>query len=228
MDRGFGDLALALGMGMEEPRRTIADLLPVADELSPDHVERSLHAHAAGFDVLLGPAAASEGPEPALAGASRGPVPSPPGRPEVPSGLFIGATALLAVSHDAVVLHVPRGFDGLTRAAFELSDHVVLVVGLDLMSLYGARRALADGVGLRRGWDVVVNAARRSQVGDADVERVLGVRPIARIRSDPSVRDAQDRGVLLRTGARGAARDVERLVARVAATLGLAGEAVAG
>jgi Flp pilus assembly CpaE family ATPase len=91
-----------------------------------------------------------------------------------------------------------------------LADEVVLVTGLDLMSLYGARRTIealrsdTAGTPIR----IVLNLARRPEVSPAEVERVLGMKAAARIRSDPSVPAAQAAGRLI--GPRGgrAWRDV--------------------
>ena len=49
----------------------------------------------------------------------------------------------------------------------------------------------------------------------SDVERVLGVAPIASIRLDPAVPRAQERGELLGPRSGRAARDVERLASLV-------------
>jgi DNA-binding NarL/FixJ family response regulator len=45
LDAGFADVTVALGMGADDDARTVADLLPVAEELSPEHVEDALHHH---------------------------------------------------------------------------------------------------------------------------------------------------------------------------------------
>ena len=55
LQAGFADLTTALGVGAEEHARTVADLLPVMDELTPAHVLNVLHRHHAGFAVLLAP-----------------------------------------------------------------------------------------------------------------------------------------------------------------------------
>jgi Flp pilus assembly CpaE family ATPase len=104
--------------------------------------------------------------------------------------------------------------DAATRAAFELADAVLLVTALDLLSLYGARRLMQrlGPLGSER-LHVVVNRAARSGIGVGDVDRVLGRSPVGRIRLDPGVPRAQERGELLRPGSGRAARDVDRLAA---------------
>jgi cellulose biosynthesis protein BcsQ len=208
IDASFSDLTAALGGGIGQDVRSIADLVPVIEELSPDHLEQALVRHERGFDVLLGPAVARTTAEPGS------PASAGPQEVLIPIGLYPASVALLAGSHRAVVLHVARTMDTLTRAAIDMADHVVLVIGQDLLSLYGAKRAMS-GLRLGRKPDrchVVVNRARRSEVSSHDVERVLGLRPAASIRSDPAVVTAQDRGELLGRSSRRAARDVAGLV----------------
>jgi cellulose biosynthesis protein BcsQ len=208
MDHSFGDLTAALGL-LEGELRSIEDLVPVAGELSPDHVSNALIRHEGGFDVLL--ARSGGGGEWSAPGGSG---------LEVPVGLYAGCAALLAGESDRVVLHLPRALGDLTRTALRIADQTVLVAGLDLMALYGARRALdvmrSDGssVGLAPEIAVVFNATRRAEVTQAEAERVLGIRAGGRIRSDPSVAAAQSRGRLV-LRRRPASRDVARLAVRL-------------
>jgi len=196
LDLEFAGLSAALGVGWGDPVRTVADLVPVAGELSPEHVRDAVLAHPRGFGILLAP-------RPDVAGASS----------EVTPGLCAASVALLAGDVDVIVLHLPRAIDPLTRAAIRMADQTLVVTTLDLFSLYGARRTVAAfGLDLMAGRGrVVVNEPVRSSLGLAEVERVLGVRPFAAIRLDPGVRRAQERCQLLPTGHRRAGRDVRRL-----------------
>jgi Flp pilus assembly CpaE family ATPase len=86
------------------------------------------------------------------------------------------------------------------------------VTTLDLFSLYGGKRALQrmgrpDSPRTR----VVVNKAARASIRVSDVERVLGIPPVATVRLDPAVPRAQERGEVLAPRSGRAARDVERL-----------------
>jgi len=208
MDHSFGDLTAVLGL-LEGEVRSIEDLVPVADELSPDHVSNALVRHEAGFDVLL-------------ARSGRGRDEARPEEPasSVPVGLYAGCAALLAGEFDRVVLHLPRALEDLTRTALRIADQAVLVAGLDLMALNGARRALEairTGEGSARTRPevaVVFNATRRNEVTQAEAERVLGLRAVARVRSDPSVAAARSRGRLV-AHRRPAWRDIARLAARL-------------
>jgi cellulose biosynthesis protein BcsQ len=200
LDGSFADVSVALGVEPAADVRTIADLLAVADEMSPEHVEAALFRHSRKFDALLAP------PEPLSA---------PPG-----AGLYCGAVALLAMSHDMVILHTPRSLDAVARAGLAMADLVVLVVSPDLFCLYSARRVM-DALGIEHDparCMVVVNPVVRGDVGMAEVERVLGIRPEALIRFDPAVGRAQDRGELVGVRSRRTWRDIRGLARRAAAT----------
>jgi Flp pilus assembly CpaE family ATPase len=196
-DPMHSDLTAALGILPQDEARTVADLLPVIEELSPDHLEDVLFRHGRGFSVLLGP----DVPDPAIT-----------------PGLYRGAVALLAFAYDPVVVHIARPADPSARDIVAMADAVVLIASLDLLSIYGARRAMeALGIGTKpHGVFAVMNRAGRSPLGRKDVERLLGVRPAACIRPDSRIARAQERGRLLPPAARGAMRDVRRLAQLIA------------
>jgi pilus assembly protein CpaE len=197
LDSGFADVTIALGV--DPQARTIADLIPVAEELGPDHLEEVLYQHPRGFSILLAPAAASD---------------------EVPGpGLYPASIALLAGAFDVVVLHLPRGMDKHIRASIRMADQVVLVVAPDLFSLHAARRAMG-AFGLEDQHDrcrVVLNPAVRSQVGRREIERVLGMSPFATVRFDPAVARVQAQGRLLPQRGRRATRDLRVLAGKLLA-----------
>jgi pilus assembly protein CpaE len=198
MDAGLAssDVTAALGIPSIESSRTIADLIPVLDELTPDHLSKVLHQHAGGFSALLGPAADT---------------------PDGPAATLVrAAIGSLRESFRTVIVHTPRSNDAATVAALDAADVVLLATTLDLFSLYGAKRSLQriarpDPSRVR----VVVNKAGRGSVRMHDVERVLGIAPAASIRLDPAVPGAQERGELLRPRSGRAARDVSRLASMV-------------
>jgi pilus assembly protein CpaE len=198
LDASFADITIALGIG--QPTRTIADLVPVAGELGPDHIDDALHRHPRGFSVLLAPTEAAKHDVP-------------------PPGLYTAAIALLAGAHEVVVVHVPRRLDGLTRAAIGMADEVVLVVAPDLFSLYAARRAV-QALGLDEqadGCRVLLNPLVRNEIRPKDVERVLGMAPFGAVRFDSSVVRAQANGRLLPPRARRAGKDLRILAGKLAA-----------
>jgi pilus assembly protein CpaE len=199
LDTEFADLTVALGIAQSPEVRTVAHLVEVADELAPDHLEDVLFTHPRGFSVLLGPT------DDARLAA-------------VPPALYPASIALLAGSFDVVVALVPRASDQAAKAVLGMADLVLLVLMLDLFSIYGARRAVT---GLRLNEPegkcrIVVNRAARSDLTVADVESILGIRPSSVIRFDRAVRRAQDRGELLSPRARRVGRDVVRLAASLA------------
>jgi len=199
LDGSFADVSVALGVEPGADVRTIADLLPVAGELAPDHVRDALFQHARGFAALLAP-------------------PEPRGLPEIPAGIYTGAIGLLALAYEVVVLHTPRSLDEVSKAGLTMADEILLVVSPDLFSLYSARRAVT-ALGLRDGlerFNVVINPMARGEVGIREIERVLGVRPKAAVRFDPAVGRAQDRGELLGARSHRAWRDVRALAGRLA------------
>jgi Flp pilus assembly CpaE family ATPase len=104
---------------------------------------------------------------------------------------------------------VPRGLDEVARTGLELADRVLVVLGLDVLSLRDARRAIAVA-DLGDRCDFVVNRARRAEVTPADVERVFGVAPLAVIPSDRGAAPAQDHGRLLPMRGR-VGRSIDRL-----------------
>jgi pilus assembly protein CpaE len=203
LDELFGDLTPALGIRPDQDVRTLSDLIPVADELTPDHVEEVLFRHPRGFSVLLGAAADT-----------------PPSHPR--PRLVAGVVALLAVTHDVVILHVPRTMGSAAHGAMALADDVLLLSTLDVFSLHGARRALhqvgaADGTLPGERWRVVLNMVGRPTLTSRDAQRILGIRPDLTVRFDPRVGRVQDRGLLLPARPRRAIKDVRRLARLVLA-----------
>lgn len=200
LDGSFADVSVALGIAPGQDVRTVADLVAVAGELEPDHVQDALFRHPRGFDALLAP------PEPTQAS-------------DISCGLYRGAIALLALSHDVVVLHSPRCFDDVARMGLGMADQVLLVVSPDLFSLYSARRAIS-ALGLQAGdgrCQVIINPHARGDMGLVDIEDILGIRPAATVQFDAAVGRIQDRAELLRARSRGAWRDVQALAKRVVA-----------
>jgi pilus assembly protein CpaE len=184
-DAFFGDVGAALGIGPNGGVRTAADLSPVADELSWEHLDHVLYDHPRGFRVLLAPPDAS--------------VPQPAALPDI--------LRTLRPRFEAIVAHLPRWMDA-ALPAIEASDLVLLVVTLDVLAFRDARRTLAylAGLGLESRCRLVVNRSTPSEVIPEDVERVFGMPPVAVLPADRSVPRAQNRGELLpergRVGAR--------------------------
>jgi pilus assembly protein CpaE len=206
VDPAYGDLTASLGFIEDDQVRTIRDLAPVVEELSPQHVQQVVTHHPGGFDVLLSvPPAFMDRPAGSVAGRA--------GTEPVPTGLFGACAALLAADYQRVVLHLPRVLGGVAEVAMRLADVALVVTGQDLMALYGSRRTIDA---LRRSAitaevRVVLNSTRRGEVSAAEVERVLGTRPVARIGPNRAAASAQAMGMLLGHRSRRTWRELESL-----------------
>jgi Flp pilus assembly CpaE family ATPase len=180
LDPLFGDVAAALGRANADETRSIADVVPVADELTTQHLDEVLWRHPEGFRALLGPIDPVTGDE--LDGA-----------------FFSSVVTVARSSCEVAVLSAPRHLGGATRVALKEADRTLFVLSLDVFSFRDAQRALAvlegdldpDAIGF------LVNRAQRAEVTPKDVERVFGQAPIAVIPFDRKAAEAQDRGRLL-------------------------------
>lgn len=195
MDPTFGDVAGALGAPVRA--RTVADLAPVVQELSPRHLEEALWRHPEGFRALLGP-------------------PDAGGAETIGPSHYRAALDLLRSSVDVVVLHLARALGDLSQAGLGMADRILLVLSLDVLALRAARRALdlLGRMGLGDRCELVVNRAGRGELLPRDVERVFGRRPTAVLPMDRDVPSLQDRGRLLSRRGR-TARAVSRLAERL-------------
>jgi pilus assembly protein CpaE len=176
----FGaDVTTALGLGADQEIPTIADLAPVAEEMTEEHLDRVLHPHDRGFRVLLAPHRAQ--------GEAVGPR---------------GTTAvirLLRERFDTVLLHLPRALGATPQVAVEQSDIVLLVVALDVIGLRAARRVLdlLTGIVDEARCRLVLNRVGRGEIVPGDAERVLGLPIAAVIRTDRAVPRSQNRGEMV-------------------------------
>jgi pilus assembly protein CpaE len=194
LDMGFADIGPALGVPTEGSPRTIADAVPIGDELTSRHLDDILWTHPDGFRVLPASADGQQGERVAV--HEVGPVLD-----------AVRGTA------DVVVLHIPRGLDDAVRLGLSVADLVVMVLQLDVMSFRAAKRAV-EATGVEDRCSFVVNRATRREISPKDVERVFGRAPVAVIPVDRRVPAAQDRGRLLPPRGR-AGRSVDRLAAKL-------------
>jgi len=192
MDPTFGDVTAAIGAAgsQTDAPRTIRDIAPMLDELTPEQLLEACWPQPSGFRVLLAP---PEDGEVVLEDVTR-------------------AVDLSARSAEAVVLHLPRAIDGFARAGFSLADRMLIVLSLDVLCFRAAKRALALVDGPEAAF--VVNRATRAEVTPSDVRRVFGVDPIAVLPWDPQVGRAQDAGRLLPARGR-LGRAIDRLAVEV-------------
>jgi pilus assembly protein CpaE len=135
-----------------------------------------------------------------------------------PPGTMARVLARLAQHFDHVVIDGVRDLGSRARAALAVADHLLVVVGQDVGALQRAARLLAL-IGPQPGaleTSVVVREARRREVHDREIERVLGLSIAARVRCDARrVRDAFYHSELLHELAprSGIARDLEQVAA---------------
>jgi pilus assembly protein CpaE len=173
-DTFYADVTTALGVAVDV--RTAADLAPVVDEMTAEHVDRVLYSHPRGFHVLLAPQDPAQSD---LVG---------------PQGLARAAEVLRS-RFEAIVLHLPRSME-LALPGLEVADQILVVVTLDVLAFRDAKRLLSyvSGLGFEDKCRLVVNRATRSEVVPEDAERVFGMRPAAVLRHDRTVVRAQNRG----------------------------------
>jgi Flp pilus assembly CpaE family ATPase len=178
VDPMFGDVATALGSSGDEPR-TIADLVPLGDELSAAHLDAVLLRHPSGFGALLAPALETVG--------------------AVDDAIIRRATEVAASTADVVVLHLPRALDATGRWCLANADRVLEVLSLDVLAFRAATRVLETvaslGLGDRVGF--VVNRATRSEITPRDVRRAFERDPLAVLPFDAGVPRVQDHGRLV-------------------------------
>jgi pilus assembly protein CpaE len=194
LDLGIADIGPAVGAPMDGSSRTIADAVPIGEELTSHHFDDLLWQHPDGFRVLLGPSDVQ--PVDRVTARDIGPV-----------------LEAVRSAADVVVLHVPRGMDDTVRLGLGLADVVVMVLGLDVLSFRAAKRVV-DATGLDDRCLFAVNRATRREISPEDVKRVFGRSPVAVIPVDRRAPAAQDRGRLL-PPRRKAGRSVDRLAAKL-------------
>jgi Flp pilus assembly CpaE family ATPase len=197
LDPVRADVTAALGLAGGE-HRSLADLTPVASELSASHLDRVAVEHASGFGALLAP------PVDAL--------------DQMSSAFLSRVIQTAASSADAVVLHLARDVDEHSRACIASVDRLLEVMTLDVFALRASSRTLQAISPLRPdGYvDLVVNrAGAGSDITPRDVGRAFPGAPVHLIPSDGAVARLQDRGRLLPLKGR-VGRALDRLAADVA------------
>lgn len=178
LDLDHGD-QIAL-LGPESTNKTVGDLLRVADELSPKVVQSVLWSHPLGFRAVLSPAKLGQTAESDRAAVGR---------------------VLRAIRETAenVVVDLPSGLNPVAQAAFQEASSISVVLTPDLLGLRRARDLLeslnADGVPSQK-IDVVLNQAGGADITAKEVEAVLGVAAVTRLRADLQIYRAANRGEL--------------------------------
>jgi pilus assembly protein CpaE len=177
LDLAFGDVAIALQLF---PAHTIADAVPLGDNVDFGAVQALLTPHSPGLTTLVAPV------EP---GTSEG----------IPASLVSHLLQVLRDHFDYVIVDTPPAFDDHVLAAFDLSDVVALIATLDIPALKNLKLTLEtmDLLNYHRDrWRLVLNRAD-SKVGldFREVEKSLKARISAQLPSSRDVPAAINRGV---------------------------------
>jgi pilus assembly protein CpaE len=177
LDLAFGDVAIALQLF---PAHTIADAVPLAENLDFQAVSSLLTPHSPGLTTLVAPI------EPGTAES-------------IPATLVAKVLEVLKANFDFVVVDTPPAFDDHVLAAFDQSDLVALLATLDIPALKNLKLTLETLDLLnypRERWRLVLNRAD-SKVGLAlsEVEKTLKAPIIAQIPSSRDVPASINRGV---------------------------------
>jgi pilus assembly protein CpaE len=177
LDLAFGDVAIALQLF---PAHTIADAVPLGEDLDEAALQALLTPHSPGLTTLVAPV------EPGAADA-------------ISSALVSQILEHLKDMYDYVVVDTPPAFDDQVLAAFDASDVIALIATLDIPALKNLKLTLETLELLnypRDKWHVVLNRAD-SKVGlsIAEVEKTLGTAISAQIPSSRDVPATINRGV---------------------------------
>lgn len=147
LDLQAGDIPNLLDLSH---RRTVLDLLPVAEDLTARHLAECLYIHPSGLRVLLGPGDGERADE-VTAEAAR---------------LILGG---IRSRFDIVVVDCGSSVTEAAAVAVELADRAVVVATADVPALRGANRLLSlwERLRVRKPEDAVVvltRVSRRSEV----------------------------------------------------------------
>jgi pilus assembly protein CpaE len=183
-DLQFGDVALMLQL---QPTHTIAEAVQAGDRLDGTLLENLLLRHPpSGLLVLAAPI------EPSSADQI--------GRADL--------TRILEILRERcayVVVDTSANFAEVTLAAIESSDDILVMAGLDVMSLKSARIGLQTmrvlGIPFSRVKFVLNRANTRVGLTEADAERALQLKVDAALPSDILVAESVNRGVPVITSA---------------------------
>jgi pilus assembly protein CpaE len=177
LDLAFGDVAIALQLF---PAHTIADAVPLSENLDFTALQALLTPHSPGLTTLVAPV-------------------EPGSAESIPASLIGHIIELLREQFDYVVVDTPPAFDDQVLTAFDLSDVVCLLATLDIPALKNLKLTLETMELLnypRDRWRIVLNRAD-SKVGLAisEVEKTLRTTIAVQIPSSRDVPAAINRGV---------------------------------
>lgn len=167
-------------LGADPEHKTVGDLLRVADELSRQTVSSVLWSHPLGFSAVLAPGRIGDT---ASAEASR-------------ISSVLGAIREAA---EHVVVDLPSGLNPVAVSALLDASSIEVVLTPDLLGLRRTRDLLKglESHGVQRDRvNIVLNQAGGPDITEKEVEAVLGVTSVVRLRADLRIYRAANRGEL--------------------------------
>jgi pilus assembly protein CpaE len=179
LDLAFGDVAIALQLF---PTHTIADAVPLGEDLDGPALAQLLTSHRSGLQALVAPM------EPSLAETI-----------DVPTVTRV--IDLLRDEFDYVVIDTPPALDDNVLAAFDRSDVVALLATLDIPALKNLKLTLEtlELIGYPRERLRIVLNRSDSKVGLSlqEVEKTLKAPIVAQVPSSRDVPASTNRGVAI-------------------------------
>jgi len=177
LDTRFGDVAILMDIPAD---RSIADLALPDDQIDREAVQSCLYNHSSGVEILPAPIRPSEWQS-------------------IHPGHIEKTVAVLAATHDYVVLDTPGTFNDIVSRALEMSTIVLLIATMDLASLKDTILALE----MLRSWSfpaekvkVVVNHTNESHTdARVDIRRILGKDVFWSIPYDRNISQATQLGM---------------------------------
>jgi len=179
LDLAFGDVAIALQLF---PTHTIADAVPIGEDLDGPALLSLLTSHRSGLQALVAPM------EPSAADL-------------IDTSLVVHIVDLLKEEFDYVIIDTPPALDDNVLAAFDRSDVVALLATLDIPALKNLKLTLEtlELIGFPRDRLKIVLNRSDSKVGLAlsEVEKTLKAPIVAQIPSSRDVPASTNRGVAI-------------------------------
>ncbi len=179
LDLAFGDVAIALQLF---PTHTIADAVPIGEDLDGPALASLLTTHRSGLQALVAPM------EPSAADA-------------ITTPLVSRILDILREDFDYVVVDTPPALDDHVLAAFDHSNVVALLATLDIPALKNLKLTLEtlDLIGYPRDRLKIVLNRSDSKVGLSlsEVEKTLRAPIVAQIPSSRDVPASTNRGVAI-------------------------------
>jgi len=177
LDTRFGDVAILMDIPAD---RSIADLAMPDEQIDREAVQSCLYNHSSGVEILPAPIRPSEWQS-------------------IHPGHIEKTVAVLAATHDYVVLDTPGTFNDIVSRALEMSTIVLLIATMDLASLKDTILALE----MLRSWSfpaekvkVVVNHTNESHTdARVDIKRILGKDVFWSIPYDRNISQATQLGM---------------------------------